>query len=157
MSTAGRARARNAIFAIALSATLLVPAVWERPSFTGVYVASAYQDGARHGGGWDFAPLPGVRVGLDADTIIPLRSAGGAASSFTVGSRVGAVIGGSRLVYVRAGYARRGPGRSKDQRGLLLSAGVETIADAGTAIRHEYRLASPAPDGRVIREETYHL
>ncbi|MDO6414919.1 hypothetical protein Q4F19_11050 [Sphingomonas sp. BIUV-7] len=128
---------------VAAAAILLMPTAQAPRPFTGTYALASTGEGGR-GGGWDFAPLPGIRVGVDAQVHRPRPPAYPAASpksrpvSFAVGGRLGAVIDRSTLVYVRAGYAAP----EQQRRGLLLDAGIERVGQSGGAIRREIRVAS---------------
>ncbi|PZU09786.1 hypothetical protein [Sphingomonas sp.] len=105
------------------------------PNFTGASLTAA-----RSGGGWDFAPVPGVRVGVDAERL-PAR--GAAAREIYLGGRVGAKLGRSTLVYVRAGYASpvRRAARRPDGR-IRVALGLERLAAGGRSVRTEARYDS---------------
>lgn len=146
-------RKRNAIAVIALAACLLIPIAHERPAFTGAYVtmATAGADDS-HRGGWDFAPVPGVRFGVDAEA-----SGDASAAALSVGSRVGAVVTPRTLVYVRAGYARAGRGHRGRRHGLELAAGIERIAGKGASTRREIQLAANDTGRTITSENSYRL
>lgn len=129
LRTPPRTKRRRAVLVVLLailaaSTSALLP----QPRFTGLHV-----DRAAQALGWDFAPLPGVRLGLDAD------------ASLSLGGRVGAVIGRSSLVYVRAGYV---PPRRRRARAscVRLAFGVEQLGRSGLSRRTEalYRGGDPA-------------
>lgn len=66
MPMGSRAGARDAMALALFGEASPVPAVRERVSFTSVCVASAYREGARREGGWEFATMPGFYIGIAA-------------------------------------------------------------------------------------------
>ncbi|QJU60039.1 hypothetical protein HL653_21910 [Sphingomonas sp. AP4-R1] len=146
---------RTAIAAIALAGCLLIPAARERPAFTGAYVASVGDGAGSRRGGWDFAPMPGVRLGVDAESAV--AGDRGMTPALAVGGRVGAVVTPRTLVYVRAGYARIRRGRATRRHGWELAAGIERIAQSDSSARRDMRVAANAPDRTIVSETIYRL